>query len=174
VLKPVQKENRVLLFASNMPHKRTDIAIRFLDHWLQESQFDGVIDCIGIIPPEMEKPTGKAWNWIGRVPPAQGRDMIRHAKVVVYVSEQEGFGMPPVEAVLEGTCPVFSDLPPIREVMQGAGFPFSNDSKESFADAMNQALRTPPEAISAWHGSLMARHNWEAVTGKIVDGLATS
>lgn len=171
---PVQKENRVLLFASNMPHKRTDIAIRFLDHWLQETQFDGTIDCIGIIPQDMEKPGGKAWNWIGRVPPAKGREMIRQARVVVYVSEQEGFGMPPVEAVLEGTCPVYSDLPPIREVMQGAGFPFSNDSKESFVEAMNQALLTPSDAIQTWSESLMARHNWDIVTRKIVEGLAAS
>ena len=100
--------------------------------------------------------------------------MIRRSRVVVYVSEQEGFGMPPVEAVLEGTCPVYSDLPPICEVMQGAGFPFSNESEESFAAAMNQALLTPPDAIRQWYQSLIARHNWDVVTGKIVEGLAAS
>ena len=171
-LKSVQKENRVLLFASNMPHKRTDIAIRFLDHWVKESRFDGTIDCIGIIPPEMEKPAGKAWNWIGRVPPVQGREMIRNSRAVVYVSEHEGFGMPPVEAVMEGTCPIYSDIPPIREVMRDAGFAFSNESADSFANSMDQALGISSETIQTWCQSLMARHNWPGVTEKIVAELS--
>jgi len=169
---PVEKQDRVLLFASNMPHKRTDLAIRFLDHWVRESKFKGQIDCIGIIPPEMPKPEGSHWNWIGRVPSVQGRAMIRSARVVVYSSEQEGFGMPPVEAVLEGTCPVYSGLAPICEVMNDAGCPFSNESEESFVAAMEHALQVPPEAIRGWSAALMSRHNWPAVTRKIVEELA--
>jgi glycosyltransferase involved in cell wall biosynthesis len=173
-LKPVDKEDRVLLFASNMPHKRTDLAIRFLDHWVRQSGFKGQIDCIGIIPPEMPKPEGSYWNWIGRVPPAKGREMIRSARVVVYVSEQEGFGMPPVEAVLEGTCPVYSGLAPIREVMNDAGCAFDNDSQDSFAAAMDRSLQVSSQTIRGWSDSLMSRHNWPAVTRKIVEELAAS
>lgn len=171
---PVGKENRILLFASNMPHKRTDIAIRFLKHWLEATRFDGVIDCIGILSGDMEKPQGPHWNWIGRVPPAKGREMIRQARAVVYVSEYEGFGMPPVEAVLEGTCPVFSGIPPIREVMGDAGWPFSNESPDSFVEAMEKAFTTSPETIREWSQALIARHNWDAVTGRIVGELSAA
>jgi glycosyltransferase involved in cell wall biosynthesis len=167
----VEKEDRVLLFASKWPHKRTDIALRLLDHWLRKFNYRGVIDCIGILSPQMEKPTGPSWNWIGRVPPAQGREMIRKARAVIYVSEYEGFGMPPVEAVLEGTCPVFSDLPPLREVMGDVGCAFCNDSDESFARAMEQALTTPAETIRAWAEMLLQRHNWPGVTDKIMRAL---
>lgn len=166
-----KKENRVLLFASKVPHKRTDIALRFLKQWLEASHYDGVIDCIGIHSPDMEKPEGPSWNWIGRVPPAQGREMIRRSRAVVYVSEYEGFGMPTVEAALEGTCPVFSDIPPIREVMGDAGCAFSNDSAESLIAAMNQALATPRELVQSWAKQLLARHNWTAVTDRIVAAL---
>lgn len=169
---PVNKENRVVLFASQWPHKRTDIALRFLNCWLRESNYDGIIDCIGIFPPEMEKPAGPNWNWIGRVPPAQGREMMRRARAIVYVSEYEGFGMPPMEAILEGTCPVFSDIPPLREVMNGAGHSFSNDSEESFARAMQAALSTPPETIRAWSEQLFQRHNWQRVVEKILPELS--
>jgi heptosyltransferase-2 len=171
-IKPVEKQDRVLLFASNMPHKRTDLAIGFLDQWVKRSGFQGQIDCIGIIPPEMPKPEGRHWNWIGRVPPAQGRAMIRSSRVVVYTSEQEGFGMPPVEAVLEGTCPVFSGLAPIREVMADAGCGFDNDSIESFEQAMDQALQISQETIRSWADQLMRRHNWPGVTRRIIDELA--
>jgi len=172
VAHPVKKENRVVLFASQWPHKRTDIALRFLNYWLRESNFDGMVDCIGILSPQMEKPAGPNWNWIGRVPPAQGREMMCRARAIVYVSEYEGFGMPPIEAILEGTCPVFSDIPPLREVMDGAGHAFSNGSKESFARAMQAALSTTPETIRAWSKRLYQRHNWQAVTEKILPELS--
>jgi len=168
------KENRILLFASAMPHKRTDIAVRFLNRWLQESKFDGVIDCIGILSPRMARPEGRSWRWIGRVLPAQAREMMRRARAVVYVSEYEGFGMPAVEAVLEGSCPVFSDIPPLREAMGGAGNPFANNSEESFLKAMDRALTTPPETIHVWAAALLKRHHWPAVAEKIVQELSTA
>ena len=168
------KENRILLFASAMPHKRTDIAVRFLARWLQESKFDGNIDCIGILSSRMAKPEGRNWRWIGRVLPAQAREMMRRARAVIYVSEYEGFGMPPVEAALEGSCPVFSDIAPLREAMGEAGHPFSNDSEESFLQAMDRALATPPETIHAWAAGLLRRHHWPAVAERIVQELAST
>jgi glycosyltransferase involved in cell wall biosynthesis len=169
---PVEKENRVALFVSQWPHKRTDLALRFLEHWLKESNYTGVIDCIGNLPPEIKKPAGPNWNWLGRVPSGQGREILARARVMVYASEYEGFGMPPVEAILEGACPVFSDIPPMREVMQDAGHYFSNDSQASFVSAMQAALATSPETIKAWSGKLLLRHNWGAVTEKILPELA--
>jgi hypothetical protein len=169
-----EKENRILLFASAMPHKRTDIAIRFLSRWLRESKYDGVIDCIGILSSRMARPENPGWRWIGRVLPAQAREMMRRARAVVYVSEYEGFGMPAVEAVLEGSCPVFSDIPPLREAMGGAGCPFSNDSEESFLGAMDMALTTPPDTIHAWAAELLHRHHWPVVAGKILQELSTA
>ena len=169
-----EKEDRILLFASALPHKRTDIAIRFLSRWLQETKFGGNIDCIGLLSPGMTKPEGRSWRWIGRVLPAQAREMMRRSRAVVYVSEYEGFGMPAVEAALEGSCPVFSDIPPLREAMGEAGCPFSNDSEESFLTAMNRALATPRETIHAWAAGLLRRHHWPVVAGKIVQALSTA
>jgi hypothetical protein len=169
-----EKENRILLFASAMPHKRTDIAIRFLTRWLQKSKYDGNIDCIGILSSRMTKPEGRSWRWIGRVLPTQAREMMRRARAVIYVSDYEGFGMPAVEAVLESSCPVFSDIPPLREVMGEAGCPFSNDSEESFLKAMDRALTMPPETIHVWAAGLLHRHHWPVVTEKIVQALSTA
>ena len=110
---PPAKENRILLFASKVPHKQTGLALRFLEQWLQRSRFDGQIDCIGIVSDD-QRPLSPQWNWIGRVPPQQGLEMMRRSRVVLYVSEYEGFGRPPVEAILNGACPVYSDIPPLR------------------------------------------------------------
>lgn len=97
--------------------------------------------------------------------------MMRRSRAVVYVSEYEGFGRPPVEAVLNGACPVYSDLPPLREVMQGAGHAFSNGSSDEFGRAMDAALRTGPGELAAWGAQLLARHSWPRVLGSVLEGL---
>ena len=85
--------------------------------------------------------------------------------------EYEGFGMPPVEAVLNGACPVYSDIPVTQETMGGAGAPFENASFESFAEAMNKAIRMEaPELEHAARG-LTLRHNWALVADRIIGGL---
>jgi heptosyltransferase-2 len=165
---PVKKQNAVLLFASAMPHKRADLALSYLAHWLRESKFDGIIHCVGGIPPGIERPPGKQWHWAGRVPTSDLQQMVRESRAVVFVSEHEGFGMPPVEAVVEGTCPVYSDLPPLREVMQDCGFAFSNTSKESFAHAMNLAIETPSEILDRWAVQLKSLHDWKRVAGRVL------
>lgn len=167
------RTDTLLLFASKVPHKRTDLALRFLEHWLARRSFTGRVLGIGILSDAMPRPTGPAWQWMGRVPPDEARRLIRQARAVIYTSEYEGFGMPPVEAVLEGTCPVYSDLPPIREVMGDAGFAFANDSTDAFVAALDRALVTPPERVRDWAQALLARHTWPRVSDAIVDALTT-
>lgn len=168
---PEPRTDTLLLFASKVPHKRTDLALRFLEHWLARRSFSGRVVCIGILSDTMARPTGPAWQWLGRVPPDEARRLIHQARAIVYTSEYEGFGMPPIEAVLEGTCPVYSDIPPIREAMGGAGFAFANDSADGFVAALDQALLTPPDQVQAWREALLARHAWPKVVDAMVEAL---
>jgi len=56
--------------------------------------------------------------------------------------------------------------------MGDAGCAFDNESESSFVTAMDAALQVSPETIRNWSDSLMLRHNWPAVTRKIVEELA--
>src|SRR5271169_6432400 len=97
---------------------------------------------------------------------------MRSARVVVFFSEYEGFGRPPVEAVLAGACPVYSDIPATREVMSGRGCPFDNADYPSFAAALRQALAAPPAQLRVWAEELLALHNWDAVASRVVAALS--
>jgi hypothetical protein len=171
--KAAHKTESIVLFASQAPHKRTDLAVELLTNWLAAGTFSGVINCIGIFSDRIKKPDLPAFRWIGRVPPTEGKRLMREARAIVYTSEYEGFGMPPVEAVLEGTCPVYSDIPPLREVMGEAGCAFSNQVPHSFVAAMERALRISREELEGWRTALQARHNWPAVAARFIEALSS-
>jgi len=166
------RENRVVFFASKVPHKKTEMAVRYLEEWLKRSRFKGRVACVGILDDSIRRPAHPAFDWIGRLPPGDLKALLQRSKVVLYTSEYEGFGMPPVEAVMAGACPVFSDIPPIREVMGVAGVSFSNESVDSFCEAMARALRVRRREIRDWAALLQDRHNWGRVKERFYAGLA--
>ena len=97
--------------------------------------------------------------------------LFSRAKLVVFCSDYEGFGVPPVEAVLAGACPVYSDIPATREVMGACGYAFTNDDYDAFAVAMGKARNTEGATLSSWSRTLKARHNWNDVCSRVVEAL---
>jgi glycosyltransferase involved in cell wall biosynthesis len=167
----VQKQARLIVFAGRWPHKRTDLALEYLERWQNQTRFTGTVEWVGRLPEGRTLPGLPNWQLMPRLPEDEFRRRIAEAQATVYFSDYEGFGMPPVEAIIAGTEAVYSDLPVTREVMAGAGRAFSNSSFESFANALNAALSTSPEQLRAWGDALLARHNWETVADRVIAGL---
>jgi hypothetical protein len=163
------KKKRILLLASPWPHKRTDLAVRYMDGWQERTRFDGTVEWVGRFPENLELPKRSNWIFHARLPDAGFYRLMSESTALVYLSGYEGFGMPPVEAVIAGTAPIYSDLEATREVMGEAGYRFDNESYESFESALNQSLETPAETIECWGRELLARYNCEAVVARIID-----
>mgnify|MGYP001599446202 CR=1 FL=1 len=166
-----QKEDRILVFVRRSAHKRTDLAVRYVEQWRKDCDYKGSIVALGTLPEELRLPQNGRWTHEERVPGTRYVDLIRQSRVAVHFSEYEGFGLPPLDAVLAGTCPVYSDLPPEREVMVGAGCPFDNGSYDAFAGAMNRAMSMPREQVKTWADALRARHDWRIVSDRVVSAL---
>lgn len=165
-------DERILLLVGPTPHKATRMAIDYLTRWQRESGFRGAIDCVGRLPAGTALPDLPAWRLHGRLPDEEYQRLLQSARIVIFCSEYEGFGMPPVEAVLAGACPVYSDIPVTREVMHGTGCPFSNQDFESFRNAMNDSLQVSGSEIADWGTRLLRRHDWAAVEARVIDGLS--
>jgi glycosyltransferase involved in cell wall biosynthesis len=165
------KENRVLVLTSGWPHKRSKLALAWVQRWQELSGFAGEIDLIGGLPKHEICPARAGWRHLPRVEEEDYRQLLRAARVLVYFSDYEGFGMPPVEATLAGVAAVYSDLPPTRESMGKAGLPFSNTDFESFRCAMDQAVALSPDVSGAWADQLLSRHTWDRVAQRIVTAL---
>jgi glycosyltransferase involved in cell wall biosynthesis len=165
------KRNRIVVLASPLRHKRTDLAVEYMAEWQRTADFTSEVQWVGRFPSTVCQPRHPGWEYHERMDERAYRSMLADSKILVYFSEYEGFGMPPVEAVLHGVCPVYSAVPATRETMDDAGAPFEITSFESFVAAMNKALRIEPQELASVAGSLRRRHNWSAVGDRIIGAL---
>ncbi|HQQ05108.1 MAG TPA: glycosyltransferase [Kiritimatiellia bacterium] len=170
-LSPRPRRDQILVMVRDVPHKRTDLAVAWTERWRTESGYEGRILCAGPLPEGLALPRDPAWVSAGKVPPKQMIELMAESRAVVHFTEYEGFGMPPVEAVLAGTPPVYSQIPVAQEVMGETGCPFSNDDYDSFSHAMNRALGASPDEIQKWADLLEQRHNWPQVANRVMDAL---
>jgi glycosyltransferase involved in cell wall biosynthesis len=159
------------LLTSHWPHKLTCKAIGFVERWQKQANFSGGVDLIGSLPRGIRLPRLTGWRHHKRLSETTYRQFLAQARAILFFSAYEGFGMPPVEAMVFGACPVFSDISVTREVMGKTGCSFQNNSYESFAKAMDGALNMPESQIQLWAEQLLERHNWDKVVERITDGL---
>lgn len=57
---------------------------------------------------------------LGFVPDGEVKALMRHAKALLFPSFYEGFGLPPIEALSQGTPVIVSDIPVLHEVFEGS------------------------------------------------------
>jgi glycosyltransferase involved in cell wall biosynthesis len=162
------KQNRLVVLVSPWPHKRADLAVDFLTRWQKQTPFSGTVELVGRLPACVRLPDIPGWKHHPRLPETAYRDLIAEARVLLYCSDYEGFGMPPVEAVLAGCCPVYSELPATREVMAGVGLAFLNTDFLSFARALDTALKVSDDQLRAWAEVLLQRHDWDRVADRVI------
>ncbi len=166
-----QKRERMVVLISRWPHKNSAAVIDFIRRWSEVTGYQGEIDWIGSLPEGVCLDQRADWHHHPRLPEEQFRQLVAEARVLVYYTEYEGFGMPPVEAALNGTCPVYSDIPATREAMLGMGSPFSNSDFESFTRAMSLALEFSGDRLDTMAQTLSQTHQWEKVGNRVVQAL---
>lgn len=64
----------------------------------------------------------------------------READLFVFASKYEGFGLPVIEAMSQGTVVVCSDAASLPEIVSGAGIMFHSDNINSLKQAIKKAL----------------------------------
>ena len=163
----------IMVLAGRWPHKCTPLAVDYVARWTARRTFDGEVHWVGELPPGLVLPTIPGWKHDRRLSQEDHERLMGRVRSVVYMSAYEGFGMPPVEAVLAGAAPVYSAIPAMLEGMAGAGFPFANESFEEFGSAMDASLAVSGEQLAQWRSELSVRHRWDTVAARIAQELMT-
>jgi alpha-1,3-rhamnosyl/mannosyltransferase len=81
---------------------------------------------------------GSRIRFLGAVKEDELPALYSGARAFVFPSLQEGFGLPPLEAIACGTPAVCSDIPSLRETMGSAALFFDPKDRESLASALNR------------------------------------
>ena len=166
-----RERNSFVVLVSRFPHKRTDLAVKYMDRWQLETHNTDIVHWVGRFPKEITIPSYSNWHFYDRIEEVAYRKLMSMAKVLIYFTEYEGYGLPPIESVMAGVCPVYSDIPATREAMIGLGCAFQNNSYDSFGYAMRCAKQTTLSTIEEWASKLSQKHSWAVVAQRMVNAL---
>jgi glycosyltransferase involved in cell wall biosynthesis len=109
-------------------------------------------------------------TFLERVADAELPALVRHARVFVYPSHAEGFGMPVLEAMASGVPVVTSNTAALVEVARGAALTVDPDDPKAIAAAIEQLLLDAAlrRRLSALGLEVAARHRWDAAARSLL------
>ena len=100
--------------------------------------------------------------------------LYQQALAYTTASRDEGFNIPPLEAMACGIPVICSDIPVHRELFEGSALFFPVDSAEALANCIRQVI-TAPESLKHLRengNALVARLNWRATGERVAAGFA--
>ena len=107
------------------------------------------------------------------------RSLYQRASVFAFLSENEGFGLTPVEALASGIPPVVLDTAVAREVLADAALYVAAPKGHLVADALSDALGPSAERVRVLRAApaVLSRYDWRrtaAATLAVLEEAATS
>ncbi len=107
----------------------------------------------------------------GYVPDDALASLYRNATLYVFPSFDEGFGLPPLEAMAAGTPVASSDHASLPEILGDAAAYFNPDSPEEMAQALHALLADSARlaALRARGAQRIRRYSWDALAKTTLD-----
>jgi glycosyltransferase involved in cell wall biosynthesis len=176
--------------AASAPERPREPIVLFVGSIFQRRHVDTLIDVFAnhvaarvpdsrleIVGENRLFPSGDPATWLRKYPERVARrialrsyvdeatrdDLYRRASVFAFLSEYEGFGFTPLEALAEGVPPVVLDTPVAREIYgEAARYVDTLASPQSLANTLTELLTTPSarDAVLQHADDVLARYDW--------------
>jgi alpha-1,3-rhamnosyl/mannosyltransferase len=110
-------------------------------------------------------------RWHQYVSDERLRELYSRARAFAFLSEYEGFGMTPLEALAVGIPPVVLDTPVARETCGDAAIFVAKDDLPATTDALEAALFDEPTRARtlAAAPAVLARYSWPRAARETLD-----
>ncbi len=140
----VERNGYFLLLTNHKPHKNSDVLLKAWREWAdwQEERGTSVTPLLVSFPAPVSGGV-RGVKYIGGLGSREARLLMRGARTLFFPSLYEGFGLPPVEAIAQGTPVCVSAIPP---------------HKEGLAEVDPESIRwvTEPGSQAAWVSAIEA------------------
>lgn len=112
-------------------------------------------------------------RWLGFVGEDELAGLYRHARAFVTCSRDEGFNIPPLEAMASGTPVCCSDIAVHRELFADAALFFATESPAALANSLLELAAAPELRIrlAAQAQACVQRFQWSAAAARIAQRL---
>ncbi|MBT8218046.1 MAG: glycosyltransferase [Acidimicrobiia bacterium] len=168
---PVPVEDKlplVLHIGSTKPHKRSHEAVEFMIAYAAQSDSPLRPTILGPLNRRTElllqsHPVNRIKRTMSI--PELAR-LMRSSRALVFNSEREGFGLPPVESFALGTPAVFARTDVMEEVLGSSPGGYVQGDYESFAAAMDAVLALTSDDLLSLRAAVLDRYNWDAVAAQ--------
>jgi glycosyltransferase involved in cell wall biosynthesis len=171
LLKQSKPTNNILYMGSFMPYKNVEVLIRGMEHL--PNSF--TLHLLSKVSPqrraELERliPSGANVIFHNGTPEEEYAQLLSSAYCLATGSKEEGFGLPIVEAQIQGTPVICSDLEIFHEVAGKGALFFDPDSPEEFAQRVRELeSRTAREKQIEAGRRQAAKFSWEKSAREIV------
>jgi glycosyltransferase involved in cell wall biosynthesis len=120
---------------------------------------------------------GKDIIFVENAPEFELSRVFNESKILLSTAVAEGFGLPPLEGMINGCVPVVSDIPQHRETVKENGLYFSGENPIAIAKALGEAVllveKNGQEIEQKLKNYVQANYS-EEVIGKMWRGLIES
>lgn len=103
-------------------------------------------------------------KFLGRVTDGEMKALLLRCRALVFPSEEEGFGIPPLEALSLGRPVLVADRPPMREIYGEAVHYIPTETIGSQDNGLENGMSGPVEPP----GDVLARHTWDNVAHAVL------
>ena len=112
----LERDQFFLLLTNSKPHKNAAVLIQAWREWADWQKERGVdpMPLVVSFPAPVDGGV-KGVKYVGGLGAREARQMVRSARTLFFPSLYEGFGLPPVEAIAQGTPVCVSSIAPHRE-----------------------------------------------------------
>lgn len=140
-----QRRGEALIFGSRFPHKRTAEGIEFFRRFKASVQSPLTLNLIGHLPTEAADMVNVHEK--GPLSSEEVAEAVATCRVLIFNSEYEGFGLPPLEAWAQGTPAIYPAIEPLLETLGPGHGCFAPRDRDSFRLALEQVLAMTDEEL---------------------------